>query len=269
MKALVGILAALSLAACGPGRTSFARYPGAPAAFDRTASAPEALEIADKVFAAAGGPGNWERAKQVRWKQTVTLEGAVSSSGEHAWDRWNARHHGRLDYKDGGGVVVMYELFGDFSAGYVESARGFKTPMPSEERGDAIKIARKAWATDASIMCMPYLLQEPGAKLEYGGLVRDGEAEYHDLKLTFDAKDTTRAGLVFHAFVDKTGDSIYRVEVERPGGERVGYVLADWTTVGGLKFPATRKNIGTGEVVSSKDIKVSEPDDDLYIAPVQ
>ncbi|MBA3539342.1 MAG: hypothetical protein H0T79_06910 [Deltaproteobacteria bacterium] len=262
-------LAVLVGGACGPGRTTYARYPGATPTFDRATSTAPALEVADKVLAAAGGQAGWDRAKQIRWKQTVTLEGTVRSSGEHAWDRWNARHYARLDRPEGGGVSVMYDFFGDFNAAYTESASGIRQMLPSDERAAAITIARKAWGTDANIMCMPFLLEEPGTKLEYVDVVRDGEAAYHHLKVTFDAKDTARTGLVFHVFVDQTSNLIYRVELERGGGERIGYLLQDWTTVDGLKFPAVRKNIGSGEIVTAKELTISEPQDSLFMAQVK
>src|SRR5688572_26991257 len=108
------LLCLLAVAACGPGRTSYARYPGAPVAFDRATADPKALEIADKVFAAGGGPGNWEKAKQIRWTQTTTTDGKVVQSGEQAWDRWNGRHYGRLKGAESD-LVVAYELYGDFA----------------------------------------------------------------------------------------------------------------------------------------------------------
>src|SRR3990172_5154126 len=83
------------LVACGPGRTTFARYPGAAPAFDRSASDPKALAIADKVLAAAGGADKWNAAKQVRWSESVMNDGKEAVAGEQAWDRWNGRHHGR------------------------------------------------------------------------------------------------------------------------------------------------------------------------------
>src|SRR5688572_3589979 len=83
------------LAACG-GRSAFQRYPGAPVAFDRAGSEAKAVEIADKVFAAAGGVGNWDKAKQLRWRQVVTSDGKQIIDVEQIWDRWNARHLGRL-----------------------------------------------------------------------------------------------------------------------------------------------------------------------------
>ena len=44
-----------ALVGCGAGRTTFALYPSASAAFDRAGSDPKAVEIADRVIAAAGG----------------------------------------------------------------------------------------------------------------------------------------------------------------------------------------------------------------------
>src|SRR5688572_19946699 len=106
------MIGALALVACGPSRSSFARYPGSPTAFDKAGSEAKAVEIAEKMFAAAGGPGNWEKAKQIRWKQIVTADGKVTIEVEEAWDRWNARHHARLKQNPETDLVVGYELYG-------------------------------------------------------------------------------------------------------------------------------------------------------------
>ncbi len=114
------LLCCVVVAACGPSRSTFARYPGAPATFDRAASDPKAVEIAEAVFTACGGPTNWDKAKQVKWTQTITADGKVTMSGEEAWDRWNSRHYGRLHRTDGSDVIVGYDLYGSSAIGFVE-----------------------------------------------------------------------------------------------------------------------------------------------------
>src|SRR5207237_10447848 len=75
---------------------------------------------------------------------------------------------------------------------------------------------------------------------------------------------------VFHENVNKDTNLIKRVEMERPApGERVGIERDAWQTVNGLKLPGKRTNLGTNEVAVSKDIRVGDPDDELYLAPLK
>src|SRR4051794_32848537 len=96
--------ATLALIACGPGRSTFARHPGASVTFDRASQDSKALEIADKVVAASGGAAAWSAAKQLRWSQVISQDGKELLAGEQAWDRWNGRAYGRAR-REGGDMV--------------------------------------------------------------------------------------------------------------------------------------------------------------------
>jgi hypothetical protein len=262
------LCSALVLAACGASRSTYNRYPGAPAAFDRAGSDPKAVEIADKLFAAAGGPGNWDKAKQIRWKQTVTADGKVTLDGEEAWDRWNARHHGRLK-REATDIVVGYELYGGFSMGYGEDGKK-KQVLDDQTRARSVAAAKSVFNVDTAVLTMQFLILEPGAKLKYIGPAKDdaGNENYDDIAVTFD--DPLRKELEFHVFVDRTSNLIQRIEMLKIGTQqKVGYTLTDWTTVGGLKFATSRTNLGySGETTAIKEIRVSEPEDELFIAPL-
>lgn len=258
-----GLWIALAFTACGSSRSTFANYPGAPPTFERVAGN-QAIEVSDKVIAAAGGAANWDKAKQVRWTQTK-VENGQQITGEVAWDRWNARHWARVPTPEGN-AIVTYELYGDFATSYIESNKtNKKTFIEGRELGLAVGVLRNAFIQDVTVTFMPFLMQEPGTKLEYVGLQKKDDKEYHDIKVTFG--DSWRKELNYHAIVDKETNMIHRVDIEK-GVEKIGFELADWTEAGGIKIPATRKNIGSGEVNSSKDFKVGAPDDELYMKPL-
>ena len=262
-------LALILAAGCGgPSRTTYARPPGGPTAFDRTSAKPDALELADKVIAAHGGAAAWEAAKQVRWRQTVMVDGKPTNSGEQAWDRWNARHWAETDREKGGGFAVMYDLYGTHASGYIVGRTGGKTTVSTGEAVEGVKVARKAWQRDVTVTLVPFLLEEPGAKLSYLGLVKDGDRELHELQVTFDPEDTARTGLEVHVYADKETFLVHRVSIVNAAGERSGYELGAYKAFGGLQFATERKNLGSGEVIKLTDIKVSDPDEDLFIAPV-
>ncbi|MBL9013335.1 MAG: hypothetical protein JNL83_04115 [Myxococcales bacterium] len=264
------LLLALVLAAgCGgPARTTYARHPGSALMFDRTTASEETLTMADKVLAAHGGAAAWEAAKQIRWKQTVTLDGKQTSSVEQAWDRWNARHWAQLEREKGGAFAVMYDIYGSYASGYIQGRSGGKQVVPTGEAAEGVKVARRAWQRDATVTLAPFLMFEPGAKLEYKGIAKDGDLELHEIQVTFDPKDAAREGLELHLYCDKDTFLVKRIALGQSGGEKSVYELLSYKAFGGLQISTERKNLGSGETVIISDVQVGSPDDDLYIAPV-
>lgn len=264
------LLVVVLLAAACSGRTAYQRYPGAPATFDRAGSEAKAVEIADKVFAAAGGVGNWDKAKQIRWRQTVTADGKQVVDLSHIWDRWNGRHLGRLHRTDGTDLVVAYELYGNFSMGYVQQPgeKEKKTNLDEGGRNTGLKIAKEAFNEHTAIMTMQFLMLEPGTKLAYVGPQNDeaGQDSWDELKVTF--ADPLRQNLEFHPVVDRATSTLVRVEVYK-GAQKIAYSLKDWVTINGLKFASNRGNVGyAGETIAIKDIQVGDPSDNEFIAPI-
>lgn len=267
-KVALAFVSLLAIAGCGSSRSSYARYPGAPVAFDKAASTPQAVEVAEKVLAAAGGQQAWDKARQIKWEQSNVANGQPGMGGEEAWDRWNQRHYGRVNTPDGD-AVIAYSIYGDFSTSFAESKAGKKQLIQGREKAAALEHAKLELQQDVTVMMMPFLMLEPGNKLEYGEPVKDGETEYHKIKVTFGDGDKLRAGLVYYAIVDKTSNVIRRVDIEKPASsEKIGFELSDWTEAGGLKFPGTRKNLGSGELKQSKNFQVGEPDEALYMTPL-
>jgi hypothetical protein len=260
----------LLVTACGASRSTFARYPGSPAAFDPAGSDPKAVELAQKVFAAAGGPGNWDKAKQIRWEQTITQDGKEISVADEAWDRWNARHWGRLKQGEKW-VNGAHELYGDFSIAYLESANGYRQALSPDEKAHVIDLAKKAFNVNTAVMCLPFVMMEPGVKLVDKGPIKEneGEKEYEQIELIFPAADTARPGSVsFDAYVDRESGVIHRVDYTTPQGH-FAYVLDGWVTVGGLKFAGKRTTVGAAETITVTNVTVGDPDDRLYVATVQ
>lgn len=257
---------ALAAAACGSSQNAPATAPGAAAAFDPSASDPKALAIADKVYAAAGGAA-WEKVKQIRWTEEVTNDGAPVASGEQAWDRWGGRHHGRLNGAHE--IVVMHDLYGDNRSAFVDDNK-----MGEDDRDRAVASALERFRFDTATLCLQFLLKAPGVVLAYGGEKQDdaGNPTLEEIKITFDPKDSARDGTTWYAVVDKATSVIARIELVQPGKPdtaRIGYTPSDWVTVDGMKFPTKLQNIGMkSEVIVFKDIKVGDPEEDLYVPQV-
>jgi hypothetical protein len=257
------ILLAAALLACGPGRTTMARYPTSAPAFDRSKSDVKAVDLADKVVAAAGGMDKWNAVKQLRWGENVSNAGKVVIDGEEAWDRWNARHYGKV-FGDHGDVVIKREIYGEHLEAYGEQG-GRRSQLPPDDSKAALKIAQERWQFDTAALCMPFLLEEPGTKLTYTGQAQGDAGNLEVITVTFDAADPARAGTSYQVDIDPATNMIERLEVIRAGGN-LGYKLGGWKAINGLKFPTTANNIGLAtEVIAFKDIQISDPEDSLYV----
>jgi hypothetical protein len=117
-------------------------------------------------------------------------------------------------------------------------------------------------------MTMQFLMLEPGTKLAYVGPQNDeaGKDSWDELKVTF--ADPLRQDLEFHPVVDRATSTLVRVEIYK-GTQKIAYTLKDWVTINGLKFAANRVNVGyAAETIAIKDIKVGDPEDSEFIAPI-
>lgn len=263
MKSFAVAVLALTCA-CAPGRSTFQRYPNAAPTFDRTKSDAKAVELADKVVAAAGGMDKWNTVKQLRWSAQVSNAGKVVIDGEEAWDRWNARAYGRV-FGDHGDVVIKRELYGEHHEAYAEQPGNKRAQLDPKEAEPATKIAVERWQFDTAALCMPFLLEEPGSHLSYGGQAQGDSGPLEVIAITFDPNDKARAGTSYQVGIDPATNMIARLEVVKASGN-LGYKLSGWTDVSGMKFPTVLNNLGlTTEVINIKDIRIGEPEDSLYV----
>jgi hypothetical protein len=257
------LLAALCAASCAPSRTTMARYPNAAPTFDRAKSDPKAVEIADKVVAAAGGIDKWNAVKQIRWSLTITNDGKVVFDGEEGWDRWNARAYGRL-IQTQGDVVIRREIYGDGYDAEAELPGNKKQKLEPKEAPAAVKLATERWQFDSMVLCAPFLLEEVGSHLDYVGKAQGETGPLEVLKLTFDPADKARAGTSYQIDIDPTTFAVSRVEIIKPDGN-IGYKATGVTEVNGMKFPTVQTNIGLpGEVFTYKKIATGDVEDSLY-----
>jgi hypothetical protein len=266
MRIILIAVLLLLVSACSP-RTKFATHPKASAVFVPASSDAQAVEIADKVVAALGGPDAWKNAKQIRWKQEVQQDGATKLAGLHAWDRWNGRHYAKL--LTGNKVEVMYPLYEDGGTAMVG-----RNKLDADSKNKAIASARKRWHEDTVLFLLPNLLKSPGVTLKYKGEApgENGvDMTCHDLQVNFDGNDSTREGTTYHLIVDKESNMPLRIEIERGGPDkRLAYSFGEWTESGGVKLATMRQNLGyKAEVIRFSDVEVAaDPDESLYTPQV-
>ena len=257
----------LVIAACGAGRTTYARFPGAATTFNRAGSDPKALEIADQVAAATGGRDKWEKAKQIRWAITIKDGDKTVFEGEEAWDRWNGRHWGKIHAGEVD-LIVIREIYTDVPGTFmIDKGTSGMVKQPDEDANTRknLAVAAERWNFDTAALCAAFLLEEPGTKLSYVGTQNGDDGKPLDVvKIEFDPKDAPRKGAVYQVEVNHDTHMIERFEIVKADGN-VGYKVSGWVDVNGIKFPTMQNNIGyAGEVIAFKDIKVSDPEDSLY-----
>ena len=301
---LADLVALGIIVACGcgaPTRTEFVRYPGAPSERDPAQSDPKALAIADRVFIAAGGNEHWALARELRWTQTVAVAGAPPpppppptsvppptptatsqarrlyaltlqqlhaappAAQDHLWDRWN----GRYALREQRGSLVTATIFDIYGDGVktlaVQRDRGVEVPVPLRLVSEGDGGARATWHGNTALLCLPFLLREPGVRLHYPGPIYGEDGEFEEIRVTFDPADPRRSGSALELIVNKAG-VIERVSVEALATHQwVEFDLHDWMTVTGLSFSTTRVDRSTGDVTHITNLAISSKvnDDDF------
>jgi hypothetical protein len=267
-------LVTLALCGCGPGRTTFAVHPSAAPAFERAGSDPRAVEIADRVIAAAGGQDRWAAAKQIQWSVSIASGDARPPiTLDEAWDRWNGRHHMKL-HTPSGDVIVMRGIYDGKGAAFGAGGGGMQK-LTKEETDRVVADARDRWEFDTTPLLIAFLLESPGVKLTLvGERAAEGDTPPTDeIKVSFDPRDPTRS-LTYYVLVNRTTHQIERIEIVKAGDpdtKRVGYKVASWVEAGGLKLPTVFQNVAfAGAVNTYSQIAVSgEPDERLYVPVAQ
>jgi hypothetical protein len=281
---LLGAALLLGSAACGGGagaasRTAAASQP-TPAAFDPAQSDAQALAVVDSTIAAAGGAAAWEQVKQIQWESKYHQNDQFAGWFKHSWDRWNGRHRFETtdlaEYKkaeEAGKlqevkwVVAMYDLFDRQGTAKATYGGFLVTDAADIERlaGDAYS----RWQADAFLLALPHKLRDPGVMLSYVG-----EAQ--------EANGKCQGGCVVvkMSFVPEVGSDVYFLNINKgtnmpdviekqTSAGTLAYAVEGWAEAGGLKFPAKLRNLGATETIAYENIRVGEPDDSLYRAPVQ
>jgi hypothetical protein len=274
------VLLALTAAACGSSRTTAATQPGSPAAFAPAASDPKAVEVADKVIAAAGGAAAWDKVKEIQWTVTIYDSGTPKLATKHGWDRWNGRHFMENPGKDGNDTTqAMYELYTDTEAAMIINEDGRKQRATKDATEKIIKQARSRFGIDSYPLVMHLKLKDPGVHLKLAeerraeGATEADPMKYDVLRVSFDPGVGPTPGDVYYVVVDKATSLVDQVEIVYSGksdDQRIGYKVSDWVESGGLKFATTRQNLGfAAEKITYTDIKVSDtPDEDLYVPTI-
>jgi hypothetical protein len=272
IASLLFVAFAACASACGASRTAAATQ-NTPAAFDPSTSDPQAIQAAD-AMAAALGAEKWAQVKQVRWEVKYLMNNELKGWFKHSWDIWNGRHRyelappDQLSAPDPIFTFAMYDLF-NRGKGFVANTKDPHTRAPAAETQHIIEGAYESWQRDAYQLSMFFKLRDPGVKLTYAGERQDFMGHCnpacHDIKVTFVAEVGSDT---YHVLINKQTNLPEVVEKFVEGG-KLGYHVGEWKEIQGIKLPALYKNLGTDEKFVLDNIRIGEPDDELYVPQVR
>jgi hypothetical protein len=163
-------------------------------------SDPKAIEIAGKVMTALGGETAWNNTHYLRFTFAVDREGKTVASRDHVWDKWTGRY--RLDGtdKEGKKFTVLMNVNS-------KEGRAVKDgkPLDGDELKKALESAYGTWVNDTYWLLMPYKMMDPGVVLALDGELKEGDATWDKVRLSFEGVGLTPKDK-YWAFVNrKTG----------------------------------------------------------------
>jgi hypothetical protein len=275
---LLAVALVAGASGCSKPRTSAATQP-TPVAFDPAQSDPKALEVVAAGHSKLGGYENWEKLKELKFSVTYKDADVVKAKFDHAWDRWNGRHHWvTVDMtttttgkpEDVKYMEVKHDLF-DKDRKPWAAYGGAELPTRADSTEQA-KRAGESLKQDLYFLSMIYKLRDPGVKLSVDNAevtVADSEAckpSCTSIKVSFDPAVGTDTWIVNYNNESKLPEVI---EQQRGAG-RIGYQIQGWGDAGGLKWPTKLQNLGLkSEIIEFSDIAVGEPDDATYVPTLQ
>lgn len=172
--------------------------------FDREASDPRAIELAERTLAAMGGSEAWAATRFLRFN--------FFGIRLHHWDRYSGRHRYEGKTRDGDAFLVLHNVQTREGKAYVNGEL-----QQGESHDEWLQKAYSAWINDTYWLIMPYKLMDPGVRLQYEG------------EETFDGKVYDKVLLTFDAVGLTPGDK-YWAYLNRDTGlmDRWAYFLQDW-----------------------------------------
>jgi hypothetical protein len=240
------------LAAC-----SLATHAGAQSRPAPPTSNPKAIEVAGKAMAALGGETAWNNTHFLRFTFAVDREGKTVASRDHTWDKWTGRY--RLDGtdKEGKKFTVLMNL----------NTKGGKAvkdgkPIEGEELKKLLENAYGTWVNDTYWLLMPYKMMDPGVVLAYDGEMKQGEATYDKVRLSFEKVGLTPKDK-YWAYVNRQTGMVDRWDFVLNGESKppATFTWDGWKKYGNVMLAPERKSKdGTRIYFPMLEVKDKVPD---------
>jgi hypothetical protein len=243
----------------------------APAAFDSSRSDRRAIDVADRMMVALGGPEAWSATRYIYFTFALKSGEDEITRRTHLWDKGTGRH--RVEGVDNEGRrYVLIHLVGD-PAMLVADIDGEKITdvqllLGLKEQATAL------WTNDTYWLLMPYKLKDPGVILAYDGEVADGGQTYDVVRLSFDHVGMT-PGDHYWAYVNRQSGLMdrwaFHLQNMDASAEPVVVAWTNWRRYGRIMLSDARPAAGGGRQVYFPDLAVyDELPDSVFtsIAPL-
>ncbi len=248
-NALIALVTAAVLAACGPGdapEASDGEAAGGETAAD-AAPADSAQLVADRLVEWQGGREAWERTRFLRFDWIVEQGGETRVRRSHAWDRWEGDYRLSYERQDGTRFHALFDVQTLADDSVADEGRVW---MDGEEvtgasRDSALRDAYAAFVNDSYWLLMPLKWRDEGVHLDWEGWTElPNDSTYATVHLTFDAG----LGVTddqYWGFVDPETGRMAAWRYHLQDQEQKGPVIwwRDWRTFGpqGLKLALDRR----------------------------
>jgi hypothetical protein len=220
-------------------------------------SDPKAIEIAGKVMTALGGEAAWNNTRYLRFTFAVDREGKTVASRDHVWDKWTGRY--RLDDTDKEGKKFTALMNVNSKEGKVVKDG---KPLEGAELKQALESAYGAWVNDTYWLLMPYKMMDPGVVLAHDGELKEGDAAWDKVRLSFEGVGLTPKDK-YWAFVNRQTGLVDRWDFVLKGEKKApsSFTWDGWKKYGNVMLaPEHKSKDGTRIYFPVLEVPASLPD---------
>jgi hypothetical protein len=196
-----------------------------------------ATKVADQVMKALGGKDAWDKTRYVRFDFGFEREGKLVTRA-HTWDKWTGRYRLEGQNQQNEPFVVLMNVNTKEGQAWVNGRR-----QSGDEEKKLLERAYGTWINDTYWLLMPYKLRDPGVTLAYDGEVKEGDATYDRIVLTFDNVGLTPKDK-YWVWVNRDTHLVDRWDFVLKGEDvpPTTFLWKDWRKVGNVKMSAERVN---------------------------
>lgn len=211
-----------------------------PATTDATAASPDpkAAAIADQVLEALGGKAAWDATRFLRFDFAVEVDGKPVMTRRHWWNKHDGRYRVEGKTKEGQAYLVLMNVNTKQGQAWLDGKQ-----LAGDDEKKYLEKGYGAWVNDMYWLLMPYKLKDPGVVLGYAGEVKEKDAEWDKLALSFESVGLTPKDR-YWAFVNRKTQLVDRWEFILQGqkGPASRFDWTGWQRKGSIMLAAERWN---------------------------
>jgi len=197
-----------------------------------------AVAIADQVMEALGGKAKWEALGGLRWTFQSATGDTLRPGRRHAWEKRTGWHRVEGKTRQGQEFCFIDQLDTGAGMAWMDGAA-----IEGDSLRKLTRRARSIWINDTYWMLMPYKLRDPGVRLKYDGVAREGEVLWDRIALSFERVGDT-PGDRYWVYVNRANHRVERwehlLQDSQPPTEM--WTWEGWEEHAGLWFPTIHRN---------------------------